>query len=102
MQVRQHGAPHACLRDPGQRLVDIHAIENELAGTADEEATARLRQFALTLKDDVQAQEVLMNELHDKTLLMRMLPLTIVFEPLALTPVTARVMVFPTSAVTGT
>ena len=71
---------HARMR---QRLVDIHAIENELAGTADEEATARLRQFALTLKDDVQAQEVLMDELHDKTLLMRMLPLTIVFEPAA-------------------
>jgi chemotaxis protein histidine kinase CheA len=71
---------HARMR---QRLVDIHALERELGASLDEAAAARLHRFARTLKDDVQAQEALMDELHDKTLLMRMLPLAIVFEPAA-------------------
>lgn len=66
---------HARLR---QRLHDIRVIERELA---DSPAAAHLHQFSQALKDDVQVQEVLMDELHDKTLLMRMLPLAIVFEP---------------------
>lgn len=69
---------HARMR---QRLSDIRAIARELTTHAGEHAASPLHQFALTLKEDVQAQEMLMNELHDKTLLMRMLPLTIVFEP---------------------
>ena len=75
---------HARMR---QRLVDVHAIEHALsegAGTvANHESAAHLHRFAQDLKDDVQAQEILMDELHDKTLLMRMLPLAIVFEPAA-------------------
>ena len=71
---------HARMR---QRLADIHGIELELAESLGEAPTANLHRFALRLKDDVQAQEMLMDELHDKTLLMRMLPLGIVFEPAA-------------------
>lgn len=71
---------HARMR---QRLLDIRTIERELGDTAGEQAAAGLRHFAHALKEDVQAQEVLMDELHDKTLLMRMLPLAIVFEPAA-------------------
>ncbi|GAB1392693.1 hybrid sensor histidine kinase/response regulator [Rhodocyclaceae bacterium] len=71
---------HARMR---QRLVDIHSLERELGARLGEAATAQLHRFAQMLKDDVQAQEVLMDELHDKTLLMRMLPLAIVFEPAA-------------------
>jgi chemotaxis protein histidine kinase CheA len=71
---------HARMR---QRLLDVHDMERELLKSGDEQAAAALHRFALTLKDDVQAQETLMDELHDKTLLMRMLPLAIVFEPAA-------------------
>lgn len=66
-----------------QRLADIHSLERELGDKADDGFRSRLHRFAQTLKDDVQAQEMLMDELHDKTLLMRMLPLAIVFEPAA-------------------
>lgn len=67
---------HARMRE---RLADIHALERSLG----DGAAQGLRQFARLLKDDVQAQEALMDELHDKTLLMRMLPLAIVLEPAA-------------------
>lgn len=40
-----------------------------------------LQSFRQALKEDVQHQELQMNELLDKALLMRMLPLSIVFEP---------------------
>ncbi len=69
---------HARMR---QRLLDIGMIEHDLRDSAAPEAASQLHQFAQLLKDDVQAQEVLMDELHDKTLVMRMLPLSIVFEP---------------------
>ena len=71
---------HARMR---QRLSDIRGIARTWADTVDEHRMARLHDFAQKLKDDVQAQEVLMDELHGKTLLMRMLPLAIVFEPAA-------------------
>jgi chemotaxis protein histidine kinase CheA len=71
---------HARMR---QRLLDVHDMERELLKSGDTQAAAALHRFALMLKDDVQAQETLMDELHDKTLLMRMLPLAIVFEPAA-------------------
>lgn len=71
---------HARLR---QRLCDIRAIEHMVGAPAGSQAAAHLHQFSQALKDDVQVQEVLMDELHDKTLLMRMLPLAIVFEPAA-------------------
>ena len=69
---------HARMR---QRLADLKVIERTVLECAGEAAAAPLRHFAQSLKDDVQAQEMLMDELHDKTLLMRMLPLAIVFEP---------------------
>lgn len=71
---------HARMR---QRLQDVQGMERELVKHGDTQAAAPLHHFALMLKDDVQAQETLMDELHDKTLLMRMLPLSIVFEPAA-------------------
>ncbi|WP_306603455.1 hybrid sensor histidine kinase/response regulator [Azonexus sp.] len=71
---------HARMR---QRLLDIGGIERDLSENAGPDAASHLHQFAQLLKDDVQAQEALMDELHDKTLLMRMLPLSIVFEPAA-------------------
>lgn len=71
---------HARLR---QRLLDLRGIERALADQGHADALAPLHPFAQTLKDDVQVQEVLMAELHDKALLMRMLPLAIVFEPAA-------------------
>ena len=75
---------HARLR---QRLADLRVIEREMVETLGEalaeQAAAPLRRFTRALKDDVLAQEMLMNELHDKMLLMRMLSLTIVFEPAA-------------------
>ncbi len=86
---------HARMR---QRLVEAQHLERQWSSTQDEASTpaasssnaARpsrplpaLRQFVRQLKEDVQAQESLMDELHDKTLIMRMLPLAIVLEPAA-------------------
>ncbi|MDO9104937.1 MAG: hybrid sensor histidine kinase/response regulator [Methylovulum sp.] len=70
-----------------QRLIDIRDIERmdfgaaSAAGNASSKLKACLHRFALTLREDVLAQELLMNELHSKALIMRMLPLSIVFEP---------------------
>jgi chemotaxis protein histidine kinase CheA len=69
---------HARMR---QRLLDVREMEREFSEHGNTQAAASLHRFALNLKDDVQAQEMLMDELHDKTLLMRMLPLAIVFDP---------------------
>lgn len=69
---------HARMR---QRLMEAREMEREFSERGDTQAAASLHRFALSLKDDVQAQEMLMDELHDKTLLMRMLPLAIVFDP---------------------
>jgi chemotaxis protein histidine kinase CheA len=65
---------HARLR---QRVADCRAIEHEAqaAGRA-----ARLAVFSHDLKEDVQAQEALMEELHGKALILRMLPLAMVFD----------------------
>lgn len=67
-----------------QRLLDIQQLERALSpeGTTTEQRTA-LHGFSCAFRDDVQAQHLLMNELHDKALLMRMLPLAIVFEPVS-------------------
>lgn len=70
-----------------QRLIDIRAIEqmgfDVARATESNRATlqSNLHRFALQLRDDVLAQELLMNELHSKALIMRMLPLAIVFDP---------------------
>ncbi|TAN66692.1 MAG: hybrid sensor histidine kinase/response regulator [Methylobacter sp.] len=70
-----------------QRLLDIREIELmdfAAANAAEADRTmlkTHLHRFAQTLRDDVLAQELLMNELHSKALIMRMLPLSIVFDP---------------------
>ena len=70
---------HARLR---QRLLDARQLERSIPPLAgNEPLRAQLRQFSQALKDDVQAQESLMHALHDKALVMRMLPLAIVFDP---------------------
>ncbi|OQX19263.1 MAG: hybrid sensor histidine kinase/response regulator [Desulfobulbaceae bacterium A2] len=72
---------HARLR---QRLVDLRAIERALTESRGGPlAAAPMHRFVQALKNDVQSQEVLMDELHDKAMVMRMLPLAIVFEPAA-------------------
>lgn len=71
---------HARLR---QRLQDAQALQRQCASQLDEAAAAGLQHFVQTLQNDVQTQASLMDELHDKTLLMRMLPLAIVLEPAA-------------------
>ncbi len=78
---------HARLR---QRLTDIQAVIRALpdppaqgSGAVAEAWAAHrteLRHFAQALRDDVLAQELLMSQLHDKALVMRMLPLAVVFE----------------------
>ena len=64
-----------------QRQMEIRAIQAALGSAGGESSTSALHDFTQKLTDDVQFQEVLMKELHDKTLQMRMLPLSIVFEP---------------------
>lgn len=68
---------HACLR---QRIVDLNAIRRL---PADDQLAESLKQFAQIFRDDVTTQEALMTELHATTQVMRMLPLTTVFEPVA-------------------
>ncbi|CAK0755476.1 two-component system, chemotaxis family, sensor kinase CheA [uncultured Gammaproteobacteria bacterium] len=61
-----------------QALVRSSSIESDKSGQSDLEK--RLRHFAQALRDDVLAQELLMDELHARALIMRMLPLAIVFD----------------------
>ncbi|MGE5506781.1 MAG: response regulator [Actinomycetota bacterium] len=68
---------HARLR---QRLADIRQLQRDGAEAGD---FAGLDGFARDLRDDVFAQELLMEELHSKALVMRMLPLAIVLDPAA-------------------
>ena len=67
---------HATLR---QRVVDLRHLQHAQTAQQDPVVTG-LRDFARDLKDDVLAQELLMEELHRKALVMRMLPLGMVFE----------------------
>jgi chemotaxis protein histidine kinase CheA len=70
-----------------QRLIDIREIERmdfDAASAAEGDRImlkANLHRFSLRLRDDVLAQKLLMDELHSKALIMRMLPLSIVFDP---------------------
>jgi len=75
-------------------LVSSHAGMRELAMTSQQleqqlqqqlhsHLPVAMQQFSRKMRDIVLAQENLMQELHDKTLQMRMLPLTIVLEPAA-------------------
>ncbi|MDD3814248.1 MAG: hybrid sensor histidine kinase/response regulator [Desulfocapsaceae bacterium] len=68
---------HATLR---QRLLDLRLLESDASPQHWEQHRARLHHFGQTLRDDVQNQELLMDELHDKALIMRMLPLAMVFD----------------------
>ncbi len=65
---------HARLR---QRVADCRAIEH---AAQDGGRSARLAAFAHDLKEDVLAQEALMEELHGKASILRMLPLAMVFD----------------------
>lgn len=74
---------HARLR---QRSADLRELERAFAaqvpGTGRAAGPcASLRAFAQGFRDDVQVQDALMSALHDKALVMRMLPLSIIFEP---------------------
>src|SRR5574344_600396 len=73
-------ASHARMR---QRVQDVQQLQRDLAGQLDEAGQQRLQQFARALKDDAQAQEAQMGALHDRALIMRMLPLAMVLEPAA-------------------
>jgi two-component system chemotaxis sensor kinase CheA len=68
---------HARLR---QRVADIRRIEREGGDRGD---SPLIGTFARDLREDVFSQELLMDELHAKALVMRMLPLAIVLEPAA-------------------
>ncbi len=75
-------------------LVSSHAGMRQLAGTAQRlgqqlqeqlqgSLPVAIQQFSRDMRDIVLSQESLMQELHDKTLQMRMLPLAIVLDPAA-------------------
>ncbi|MCK5682422.1 response regulator [bacterium] len=69
-----------------QRLLDLKALELQVNAKPDissSEIQARLRTFGKNLRDDVTSRHLLMKELYDKALIMRMLPLSIVFDPAA-------------------
>jgi len=72
-----------------QRIADLREIRksrragNEAEGSALAREREAFDRFAKVLRDDVIAQERLMSELHAKALVMRMLPLSLVFEPSA-------------------
>jgi chemotaxis protein histidine kinase CheA len=65
-----------------QRVVDCRALESaDIAGEGGAPPMAAgLATFCRKLKDDVQTQQMLMEELHGKALLLRMLPLAMVFD----------------------
>lgn len=68
-----------------QRLIDVRELERialatNLDGIEHVRLKEKLHQFSQALRDDVLAQQLLMDELHGKALTMRMLPLAIVFD----------------------
>ncbi|NVJ93824.1 MAG: response regulator [Methylocystaceae bacterium] len=73
--VSSHGRLH-------QRLKVVKNIERHYGqdGVTD---LQKLHDFGRDLRDDVFHQQLLMEELHSKALIMRMLPLSVVFEPAA-------------------
>ena len=76
-----------------QRLLEARALERAaqalLAASGAQppvalvEQVQRLRRFCVALRDDVQEQERLASGLNDRALVMRLLPLNMVFEPAA-------------------
>ena len=73
--VSSHGRMH-------QRLKDIKHY-GRLYGKDAQQDASLLNIFTKKLQDDVFDQQLLMEELHSKALVMRMLPVSIVFEPAA-------------------
>ncbi len=67
-----------------QRLNEMSQLERAFAHQYDKDKNPLIQQlhlFSQSFKEDVQQQETQMAELLDKALIMRMLPLAIVFEP---------------------
>ncbi len=71
---------HARLR---LRLNDLGTLER--TGQGEGLSASALRQLGKALREDAQAQMLLMEELRDRTLEMRMLPLSVVFDPIGRT-----------------
>ncbi|NGZ06471.1 MAG: response regulator [Magnetococcales bacterium] len=70
---------HAHLR---QRTMELNTLEHRISALLlDHPLAMQLHHFSRTLREDVLDQESLMVALHDKTLLMRMLPLSLILEP---------------------
>ena len=65
---------HFCMR---QRQRDLHEL---LISDNNDNLRRALTLFEKQFNDDVQAQNLLMDELHDRILVMRMLPLAIIFD----------------------
>jgi two-component system, chemotaxis family, sensor kinase CheA len=64
-----------------QRLLDLGDVEHAMdVGGRSGKDLEGLHRFRRDLTDDVQAQELLLDDLHDKVLSMRMLPLSIIFD----------------------
>jgi len=66
------------------RLHEVHQLERAFVHQYDKDENPLVQQlhlFSQSFKEDVQQQETQMAELLDKALIMRMLPLAIVFEP---------------------
>jgi chemotaxis protein histidine kinase CheA len=71
---------HARLR---LRLNDLGTLER--TGQGEGLSASALRQLGKALREDAQAQMLLMEELRERTLEMRMLPLSVVFDPIGRT-----------------
>ena len=73
----------------GLRIAELDGLRRGIVDQDTDEAgrlealREELGRFSRRLREDVRTQEVLMGELHGKALVMRMLPLSLVFDPLA-------------------
>lgn len=69
----------------GMRELSVTArrLEQQLQRHTHNELPVAMRQFSHDMRDRVLSQDSLMQELHDKALQLRMLPLSIVFDPAA-------------------
>ncbi len=78
---------HAQLRARAAGVFEIESALGRLSVQSEEVEPARraLRRFGQRLRDELQAQDTLIGALRDRALVMRMLPLSIVFEPLSRT-----------------
>lgn len=65
-----------------ERLYELSTLALR-ARQSDADVTEDLRELVIRVKDDVLQQGLLMHELHQKALVLRMLPVSMVFEPAA-------------------